>query len=610
LAVAALALAQTPAGAPQSLSYEFDEFGTIPRPAALQALLRMPAVQEELKLTVAQKKAHEAIMDRHFERIQKARRDSAGFEKSRRTRRDAVDVAAFKAALQEALKPTDSRKKGQEPIHERQTEKARPDANSTRITDFQTAREAILKETQAAILGNLEPRQRDRLQEIQLQAQGPLAFSLDDSPFRVLAQSRADLQMSNDQLQRIRAIVEDGDKVIDKVSTFPIPRNPNDGPLTIEAVRKLVATPEFLAAKEKARKATREAIDHEMRRIDQVLTESQRAAYRTMLGRPFDLSKLGFEADRSESERDADIVARNAGGGGQRADPNFNSKAARPAYAGTKHPRVLFDEAHNNFHTAGGRYKPFADLISSDGYQVRPSTEKFTKQVLQHGDILVIANAEAGGDPSADAASQSAFTQAECNAVRDWVNDGGSLLLITDHEPFGSASAILAQRFGVVMSKTTVSDPTNSSGDDTSLVFSRDNKLLGDHSITQGRDPSEQLRRVQTFTGQSLRGPEGSVAFLKLAATAVDGPLDGSETDGKKNQSVPAAGRSQGLALSFGKGRVVVLGEAAQLSAQVAGLEPFGMNVPGIDNRQMALNIMHWLSGLLDPLTGTLKKAG
>jgi hypothetical protein len=25
-----------------------------------------------------------------------------------------------------------------------------------------------------------------------------------------------------------------------------------------------------------------------------------------------------------------------------------------------------------------------------------------------------------------------------------------------------------------------------------------------------------------------------------------------------------------------------------------------GMNVPGIDNRQMALNIMHWLSGLID----------
>jgi len=43
-----------------------------------------------------------------------------------------------------------------------------------------------------------------------------------------------------------------------------------------------------------------------------------------------------------------------------------------------------------------------------------------------------------------------------------------------------------------------------------------------------------------------------------------------------------------------------VLGEAAMLTAQVAlrGFR-FGMNVTGIDNRQLALNMMHWLSGLL-----------
>lgn len=60
-------------------------------------------------------------------------------------------------------------------------------------------------------------------------------------------------------------------------------------------------------------------------------------------------------------------------------------------------------------------------------------------------------------------------------------------------------------------------------------------------------------------------------------------------------------GRAQGIAMTLGKGRVVVLGEAAMLSAQLAGPNkmPFGMNRTGIDNRQIALNIMHWLSGLL-----------
>jgi hypothetical protein len=53
--------------------------------------------------------------------------------------------------------------------------------------------------------------------------------------------------------------------------------------------------------------------------------------------------------------------------------------------------------------------------------------------------------------------------------------------------------------------------------------------------------------------------------------------------------------------MTSGKGRVIVLGEAAMLSAQLAGPNKmaFGMNRPGIDNRQLALNIVHWLSGAL-----------
>ena len=53
--------------------------------------------------------------------------------------------------------------------------------------------------------------------------------------------------------------------------------------------------------------------------------------------------------------------------------------------------------------------------------------------------------------------------------------------------------------------------------------------------------------------------------------------------------------------MTVGKGRVIVLGEAAMLSAQIGGPNQmkFGMNRAGIDNRQLALNLMHWLSGLL-----------
>ncbi len=258
----------------------------------------------------------------------------------------------------------------------------------------------------------------------------------------------------------------------------------------------------------------------------------------------------------------------------------------------------MFDEAHHNFHTAGGRYKPFADLMASDGYQIIPNRERFSGDFLNKGDILVIANAL--GQPDA---AKPAFTDAECDAVRAWIEAGGSLLFISDHAPMGSAAECLAKKLGVSMSTGATSDPEHSEGSDTSLVFTRQNQLLGDHPITRGRDGTERVNRIQTFTGTSVKGPEGSVPILKLADTAVDLAVG----DG---QQASAAGRAQGVAFTLGKGRVVVMGEAAELSAQLIGDRQFGMNVPGLDNRQLALNIMHWLSGLLEPRAELLKKAG
>src|SRR5262249_55474584 len=149
--------------------------------------------------------------------------------------------------------------------------------------------------------------------------------------------------------------------------------------------------------------------------------------------------------------------------------------------------------------TAGGRYKPFAQLIASDGYKVVPNRDKFTRSALEKGDVLVIANARGGGDSGGGDAADPAFTDAGGDAVRDWVKDGGAVLLIADHAPFGSAAGSLAKRFGVDLSTGYTSDQANSEGDDTFLVFSRKNQLLADHPITRGRDDYERLNQVKTF---------------------------------------------------------------------------------------------------------------
>lgn len=289
----------------------------------------------------------------------------------------------------------------------------------------------------------------------------------------------------------------------------------------------------------------------------------------------------------------------------QVADPNFDTRVARPAYT-RSHPRVLFDEAHNNFHTTGGRYKGFAELITNDGYRVTPNKEKFSERVLKGYDILLIANPlNDGGDVENPMEDRPAFTEAECDAVRDWVRAGGALLLIVDHTPWGAAARNLAKRFDVDMSNSYTRDPSNYDQDYGSLsavIYSRENHNLGAHPITRGRNAREKINVVETFTGQSLKGPSESVAFLKLSDLATDEPP--SPGDAKvKPPRTSAAGRAQGIALRFGKGRVVVLGEAAMLSAQIVGSGEdkyrVGMNRSYIDNRQLALNIMHWLSGLL-----------
>jgi hypothetical protein len=276
-------------------------------------------------------------------------------------------------------------------------------------------------------------------------------------------------------------------------------------------------------------------------------------------------------------------------------DPEFNTAVENPAYS-RNGPRVLFDEAHHNFHTADGRYKPFVDLLMNDGYQVVRNRKPFTKQALDSFKVLVIANALGAEEMDDEGSDQSAFTEEEIKTVHEWVRSGGALLLIADHAPFGAAASALGTKLGVDMSKGYTFDTPNAlPGIAAFLIFSRENKLLGAHPIVEGRNEKERVNRVLSFTGQSLKGPEDSSAILKLAETAQDSP------NHEQKNMVSAAGRAQALAFKVGKGRVVVQGEAAMLSAQIAGQEKFkmGMNFEGYDNKQYALNVMHWLSGLL-----------
>jgi hypothetical protein len=155
----------------------------------------------------------------------------------------------------------------------------------------------------------------------------------------------------------------------------------------------------------------------------------------------------------------------------QQADSAFVPHVEHPAFR-QRGPRVLIDEAHKNFHTAGGRYRPFAELLA-------PGAR-----------VLLALGPEAFDHPSPTAAQ--AASEAEPGMA--WMTAVAGL-------------------------------PTRSAGD-----------------------------------------------------------------------------RAMAVALRFGSGRVAVFGEAAMFTAQTitetAGTRQMGMGASN-DNEKLALNVVHWLAGLL-----------
>jgi hypothetical protein len=268
----------------------------------------------------------------------------------------------------------------------------------------------------------------------------------------------------------------------------------------------------------------------------------------------------------------------------------------------------MLDEAHHNIMaTASGGYRPLVRLLTDAGFDVTPNALPFSSDRLATADVVVIANPNGAGEraPVSERAT-SAFTDLEIAAVEAWVRGGGGLLLVTDHYPTGVAARSLAERFGVKLSGGWTDDPANRWAPPGYgpvfgyLVFSLENGLLPDHPITRGSDEWEKIEGVSTITGGSMEGPPGSISLLRLSPTAVDWIPSSTPRATTTPQSqitdfnpcpscdqVSSAGRSQGLAFAFGRGRVAVIGEMGAL---------VDYSAPGMQNRQFALNIVRWLN--------------
>lgn len=280
-------------------------------------------------------------------------------------------------------------------------------------------------------------------------------------------------------------------------------------------------------------------------------------------------------------------------------DTTFEVAVKRPAHKHGKGPLVLIDEAHHNVHSLTGFYGPFGNMLRADGYRVAALRDAITPAALKSAGVLVISNALPA--PSAEKADTlgSAFTAAEMDAVIAWIRNGGALLLFVDHRPFPKAAAELGKRLGLEMLDGyaldyEVWDP---------LIFSRAHGTLRSHPIIDGRRRDERVDSVATFYGHAMRGLDAKIRPLMVFGAEVESMQPKRLWEiGDDTPRVSVGGWLQGAALTLGKGRVVVYGEAGMAVAQRVGprAAPVGMNTPvGAQNAQLLLNTLHWLTGLL-----------
>ena len=281
-------------------------------------------------------------------------------------------------------------------------------------------------------------------------------------------------------------------------------------------------------------------------------------------------------------------------------DSSFNANVVYPKFKKGYGPKILIDAGHNNFAVELGLTKPLFDVASSDGYQIKIDSMQFTKEYLSNYNIVVIWPAMPFKFGSKNQVTDEiTFTIDELDALHDWVSNGGSLLMFSEHAPIDKSVTPLFNKFGIQLSTGIVVDSVNSdtpiempSWNHSFLKFTSTNGLLNtEHSITKGEKKNERISNILTHGGGGLTG-DGYTNILKLSSSAMIKKWNGTMPTGTPN--------SQCLAGNVGKGKLVALGDCNGFTAMIIESGEYklssGMQVSGYDWKQFVLNTLHWLS--------------
>lgn len=222
-------------------------------PAAV--LLNSLAVQKELKITP--------------EQLEKVRQGRLDLSKELARRNDELQVK-----IRQYRESRDALGLPREPETERALVREHGQAQST-----------LLERSTSAGLDALDRRQRSRLEQIRLQADGPLALARPDLQER--------LNIGPDQAELIESIVAEGRNEMRRVASLPLGLPTGYTDLEPAKRKAALSSDEVKSALEKSRNLAGTVHRDVEHRITKVLTKRQRESFQKMKGEPFDFAQIG-----------------------------------------------------------------------------------------------------------------------------------------------------------------------------------------------------------------------------------------------------------------------------------------------------------------------------
>lgn len=243
--------------------------------------------------------------------------------------------------------------------------------------------------------------------------------------------------------------------------------------------------------------------------------------------------------------------------------------------------RVIFDEAHrqawstrpevamriNPTNPADAGYVLAAEELRKSGFEVDVlSSGLVTSPTLQTSDVFVLLHNSEDAWESTTQNGSPKYTEDEIDALVEWVQTGGGLVLFgeTEQLKYGNSAGEIAARFGVEFSNSTVQDPLHSFKDVATWV-------LVDLLPTAGIDLSSGAEQACFYRSGTLTIRPEAAARTKVIA----------QTSASANPARSAVMAVQ----TYGAGRVVF----------VADSDLFGDDsIADLKHRELWRNLITW----------------